>query len=516
MNFFNYKKIFFSQFLIIVSASFSAATAQSPVSVKTPEPQNSAQAVRREFYAGKTVNPSREAASSPDLPPHSVRKTEATAINPPKVDANALRHLSLENAIDLLTQNNLSVIAARYNVNLAQAQRLVAALRPPATVTVSATQFKFPSSFLHPQTFITGANPSNSAANISYTAEYDRLIERGGKRNLRISQAEYNSRAAETLVKDALRQQIFQLKQAFLTALLARENLRVALDNYRTFDASRTILNAQVKEGYAAGVDLKRIDLQKLQFQRDLSVAEQNFQQSTRDIYNLIGVGDSFSVVDDLTNVNFEDSSFVPQMKADLEILVGNLDFEPVLLSISDLREATLENRPDIKNAELNLEAARAGLKLAEAQQLRDITVGGQFSRVGGDNTFGVVATIPLGIKKRAELAQGQAQINVRLAESNLRQVQTQALTDVEKAFTAYMTSRSRLRLFTNQALIKANDVREIEEISYRDGAKGLLDYLDAQRVYNQTMIDYNQSRFDFLSSLTQLEAAVGTKLPVK
>lgn len=292
--------------------------------------------------------------------------------------------------------------------------------------------------------------------------------------------------------------------------------MRVALDNYKTFETSRVILTAQVKEGYAAGVDLKRVELQKLQFERDVSTAEQTFQQSTRDIYNLIGVGDSASFVDEAKNINYADAALIPQMKTELEILEGNLDIEPVLLSISDLRQAALQNRPDVKNAELNLEAARAGFKFAEAQQKRDITLGGQFSRVGSDDTFGVVATVPLGVKKRAELLQTQAQISVRLAESNLRQAQTQVLIDVEKAFTAYMTSRGRLRLFTSQALVNAFDVRKIEEIAYRDGAKSLLDYIDAQRVYNQTMLDYNQSRFDFLSSLAQLESATGTKLPGK
>jgi len=61
--------------------------------------------------------------------------------------------------------------------------------------------------------------------------------------------------------------------------------------------------------------------------------------------------------------------------------------------------------------------------------------------------------------------------------------------------------------------LSNAAEVRRIEEVAYRDGAKGLLDYLDAQRTYNQTLIDYNQAGFDFLMSLYQLELATGTTL---
>ncbi len=509
--------LYFSCCLILLT-SFATVSAQT-VDLQSPlSSQNKTKGIKPEFPPTNSEDSLLVPAEfSPSVPPplhNSKAVNEAKAVNPPKVDADTLRHLSLDKAIDLLTQNNLNVIASRFNVDLAMAQKLVAGLRPSASVTVSVTQLTVPRVFRTPSEFYT--TNGNAAANASYLIEYDRLIERGDKRNLRLTQADLNSQAAQALVSDAIRQQILLLKQSFLGAILARENLGVAVDSYRTFEASRTVLAAQVKEGYTAGVDLKRIELQKLQYQRDVSSADQNFQQSMRDIYNVIGVGDTGSIVDDTTNVNYTDSSFVPQINADLAILDGNLDIEPRLLSIADLRIAALENRPDIKNAELGLKAARAGYKLALAQQQRDITLGGQYMRSGSDNTVGIVATIPLGVKKRAELAQAQAQINIKLAESQLRLVQTQALTDVEKAFTAYMTSRGRLHLFTDQALVKAFDVRKIEEISYRDGAKGLLDYLDAQHIYNQTLLDYNQARYDFLLSLTQLESYIGTKLPAK
>ena len=195
------------------------------------------------------------------------------------------------------------------------------------------------------------------------------------------------------------------------------------------------------------------------------------------------------------------------------EFIDGNLEIIPELLWIDDLRRMALANRPDIKAAQLNVEAANAGLKLAEAQRVRDVTVGGQYSRTGSDNTVGAVVGLPLKIGPRANAAIAQATSTKLQAEAQLRLVRTQALTDVEKAFTTYQVSRDRLRLFTGDALATANDVRRIEEIAYRDGAKGLLDYLDAQRTYNQTLVDYNQARFDFLMSLYQLEFATGSAI---
>ena len=417
--------------------------------------------------------------------------------------------LSLQSATDLLIKNNLSVIAARYNVDILRAQRIAAGLRPSPTVIFSANQFAIPRVFRIPSDAIK-TNNENGAANTSYTVEVDQLIERGGKRELRTEQANLSMKAAEAQVQDALRQQLFQLRQAFFTAVLARENLRVAQENLDHFDRTENLLFVQVKEGYSAGVDLKRVQLQRLQFQRDVATGGQSYQQAVRDVLNLIGQGDAPSVANSsqlITLSSISPTGF-PQ-----EFIDGNLEIIPELLWIDDLRRMALANRPDIKAAQLNVEAANAGLKLAEAQRVRDVTVGGQYSRTGSDNTVGAVVGLPLKIGPRANAAIAQATSTKLQAEAQLQLVRTQALTDVEKAFITYQVSRDRLRLFTGDALATANDVRRIEEIAYRDGAKGLLDYLDAQRTYNQTLVDYNQARFDFLMSLYQLEFATGSAI---
>ncbi len=416
--------------------------------------------------------------------------------------------LSLQTATDLLIKNNLPVIAARYNVDILRAQRIAAGLRPSPTMTFSATQFAIPRVFHLPSDAIK-TNNENGAANTTYTVEVDQLIERGGKRELRSEQADLNMKAAEAQVQDALRQQLFQLRQAFFTAVLARENLRVAKENLDHFDRTENLLFIQVKEGYSAGVDLKRIQLQQLQFHRDVATAGQGFQQAVRDVLNLIGQGDAPSAANStqLTTSSPSQTGF-PQ-----DLIDGNLEIIPELLWIEDLRRMALASRPDIKAAELNVEAADTGLKLAESQRVRDVVAGGQYSRTGSDNTVGVVVGLPLKIGPRATAAIAQATSSKLQAEAQLRLVRTQALTDVEKAFTGYQVSRDRLRLFTGGALTTADDVRRIEEIAYRDGAKGLLDYLDAQRTYNQTLVDYNQTRFDFLMSLYQLEFATGSAI---
>jgi cobalt-zinc-cadmium efflux system outer membrane protein len=245
-----------------------------------------------------------------------------------------------------------------------------------------------------------------------------------------------------------------------------------------------------------------------------VATSGQSYQQAVRDVLNLIGQGDTASAANSARLVSVSSSSQMgSQTGFQPEFIDGSLEITPELLWIEDLRSKALANRSDIKAAELVVESAQAGLKLAEAQRVHDVTIGGQYSRVGSDNSAGVVVAVPLKIGPRANAAIAQATSAKLQAEAQLRLVRTQALTDVEKAYTSYLVSRDRLHLFTDGVLATANDVRRIEGIAYREGAKGLLDYIDAQRTYNQTLVDYNQTRYDYLLSIYQLEFATGTTI---
>src|SRR5260370_8207671 len=100
---------------------------------------------------------------------------------------------------------------------------------------------------------------------------------------------------------------------------------------------------------------------------------------------------------------------------------------------MDDLRKLALANRPDVKAAELALEATKAGLTLAKAQRVRDITVGGQFSRNGSDNTVGVVVGIPLAIGPRANAQISQATATQMQAQPQFPLLKTQPVTPSEK-----------------------------------------------------------------------------------
>lgn len=418
-----------------------------------------------------------------------------------------IRRLSLETAVDALIGRNLTVMAARYNVDLFRAQRVAAALKPNPTIVFSANQFTIPRVISQPRFFGVTAD---AAANSTYTIDVEKLIERGGKRELRMSYADTQTSVAEAQLANALREQLLELKQAFLAVVLARENLRVVDENLRDFNRTEQLLTAQVKEGYSAGVDLRRIALELVEFQGDVSAAEQSYIQGLRDVFNLIGEGEAESLESPVQIASAQPTASPPGA---LDLIEGDLAARPISVDIEALRRLALASRPDLRAAELELEAAGTVVKLAEAERVRDVTVGAQYARTGSDNTVGVALGVPLSTRARANVAIAQAMAAKLQAEARFRQVRAQVLTDVEKAFVAYRLSRGRLSLFDRRVLDNAREVRAVEQVAYREGARGLINFLDAQRAYSKTLVGYNQARHDLTLSVYQLELAVGAAL---
>jgi cobalt-zinc-cadmium efflux system outer membrane protein len=415
------------------------------------------------------------------------------------------RQLSLEKAEEILLSNNLALSAARYGIEVARAQRLVAGLRPNPTLTFGAEQFDIG----HPaRNLFTTDN--NAAANRVYTFRYDQILERGNKRELRAAVADSQLQAAEAQLLDATRQQLFQLKQSFYAAVLARENLRVADENLYLINSTEQLIKLHVDEGVTAEWELTKFQANKVQYQRDLLAARLGYQQAVRDLLNLLGAQPA-SVV---AAVPVSQASQAPSLLADAPIeVIGDLRLQPVAFSLEDLRQAALAQRPDVIAVRHQVEAATHALDLANALRRRDVDIGGEYQRVGGENTVGVVVSVPLFLNNNHQGEIAQAVVQLQQAKAQLAQVELQALTDVDKAFKAYELNRQMLQLYTNEAVAKAEESFRIAGVSYKEGATSLLELSDSQRTYNQTRVAYNQAHLDYRMSLFQLELATGKKL---
>ncbi|MGH9762509.1 MAG: TolC family protein, partial [Blastocatellia bacterium] len=345
------------------------------------------------------------------------------------------------------------------------------------TVTFGAEQFDFG----HPLRDIVRTN-SNTAANRVYTFRWDQLIERGSKRDLRAQAASAQLGSAEAQVLDTTRQQLFQLKQAFYNAVLARENLRVADENLYLINNTEQLIKLHVDAGDTAEWELIKFQANKVQYQHDQVSSGLTYQQSVRDLLNLLGAQPSNVA----GAVPVSGPAQLPQSIAQAPIdVVGDLASKPVNLDIAPLEQIALSKRPDVIAAQRAVDAAQKNWELALSLRHRDIDIAGEYQREGGENTFGVTVSIPVFVHNNhsAEIAAAAAQL--QQAKSLLEQVKLQTLTDTDKAYRAYEISRQMLGIYSAETLAKAEESFHIAGVSYKEGSTSLLELQDAQRTYN-------------------------------
>src|SRR5262249_49434421 len=198
------------------------------------------------------------------------------------------RKLTLAEAENLLLERNLAVAGSRYQVNASRAARLIAGYKPNPTLTIGAEQFPIASNISgsYPRFFSTN---SDAGAQPTYTFRVDKIIERGGKRELRMAQADFQVKAAEAQLLDSIRTQLFQLRQAFTSATLARENLMLVEATEKQYEQTEKLTEIKVENGELAGGELYRGRAGRLKYKQLVLKARTTYEQSARDLLNLLG-----------------------------------------------------------------------------------------------------------------------------------------------------------------------------------------------------------------------------------
>src|SRR5437867_6429388 len=202
--------------------------------------------------------------------------------------ANSIpRRLSLPQAENLMIERNLTVLAAKYQVEVNRAARLISSYKPNPVLTVGAEQTPFLSPLAGSVPRFWHTNP-DAGANPVYTLRIDKIWERGGKRELRTEAADEQLQASEAQLLDAMRTLIFQLRRAFAAATLARENLKLAETAEQQYRQTETLTQAKADQGDIARVEIYRASAGRLQYQQAVLQAQTAYGVVVRDVLNLL------------------------------------------------------------------------------------------------------------------------------------------------------------------------------------------------------------------------------------
>ena len=389
------------------------------------------------------------------------------------------RSITLEDAVQIFMQRNLQLIAARYDIDTADAEKLTARLRPNPELNISTSDL-----------------PSNFSGPLLKEQTYDygitQTFELGGKRSKRIDVAEANAGLARGQFELAVWQLTNDLKRKFYNVLLTNSLFQLAQDNEKTFTEIVKHTTELVQSGEISGLDLKRLEVEKLKFDTDVANSQRDYEVALRDLRVTLG-GDYRTM--------------------DVEAL-GTLEYQPYDFSLTDLRTKSLAARPDLKAAQLSEKAADASIRLQNAQKIPDLTLGGGFEQVPTATNsffFGVGISLPIYDRNQGERA--KALIEKQKAQNQQQLLTNQVLSDVDKALVAFDLQKRRVELYRTGVLSKVDDIQNLTEVALKAGESSTLDLLDAIRTRRDTLAAFYQTLFDYQSALLDLELATATPL---
>jgi len=391
--------------------------------------------------------------------------------------------LSMQDAVRMALARNQAMQAQRLAVDAAKADEVTAGLKPNIGVSFGVSGFTpFTPSTLDLDFLKNGA---------SYDTSATYLFERGGKRRNRIAVAQATTEQTSRGVVDAERQLRFQTEQAFIAVLFAKSTLDLSQANLKSFAEVVDVNRQRVTAGDLAEAEFYKISLQKLQFEQDVSAAEVALEQARANLRQLVGF--------DTVAENVEP--------------VGDLAYSGHTLGLDDLKAQALAARADLQAAQASLTVAQKSLTLERSNAARDIGGELDYSHAGSQNVVGVSAAIDLPIHDRNQGNIAKAEVGVRQATDTQLATRYQVLTDVVNAYYGWHSSEKVVKLYESGYLDQAKQSLDISRYVYQRGAGNLLDLLDAERTYRDTQLGYRQALSDYMTSVAQLNFAVGKQV---
>lgn len=381
---------------------------------------------------------------------------------------------TLNEVVQLALQHSPLMSGAEAALEQSRGQRVTAGAYLNPTITGSAGRGSI-------------RDPSNGVSITERTITVEQPLEWLGKRAAR-------QRAADAGVAGALagmeETQVIvkaDVKGAFFQLLFAQQDAQLARENLKTVEDLVKLVSARVATREAPKFELVKATVELQKSKKDLSRAENGLLVARAKLNTVTGkaLGESFAV------------------QGEFEMARSGLDLRVLTGQARDRQPALRRQQRLVEQAEFTIEQERAS-------RMPNVAVIGQYHREAGDEsvTGGLSVPLPLWYRRQGEI--GTAMGAHRRAQADRDRLQQELEQTITQHFQEMQTAQAQMQVFEQGLLHQAKEAFDIAQFSFRHGATSLLEVIDAQRVYRQTLLEYAQARADHSIALARLERAVG------
>lgn len=408
--------------------------------------------------------------------------------------------LTLEKAWEIALRENPSEEIALARLEQAEARYRQARSRyqPQVGATASGSRVEYSATDI--QRFPPGFSDSADLYDAGLQASW--LIWDSGVRKNTIESLRLQRDATDAARMDSREELLAQVGNAFTAAQLARANLAISEADVEF--QNRQLENSIRKEkaGLDSRTDRLNFEIRKLGAENTAVEQRANFDSAMFALGALLGQP--------------PENELPPPVKLEPE----NNNLPKEIPDVDELWKQAKETLPALNQAALQVEAADANIKAAKGQYGPELALFGNISAdreedpsFSGDdigNTVGVQISWDLwtGNARKQQVNEADAQLRENIAAA--RQVQLQAISDIQQSHSDYLAS-ARSEAISAKTFELSRENRDLVEASYQAGRETLLRLNEAQRDFNKAGSRYVTSLLQRQLAWIRLQKSTGT-----
>lgn len=389
--------------------------------------------------------------------------------------------LTLKEAEQRFLERNLSLIAERYNIDMAQAQVLQAKLFENPVISLEQNVYNR----LNGKYFDFGKEGEA-------VVEIEQVIHLAGQRNKQVRLEKINKEIAEYQFEEVMRTLRQELNEKFVEVYFLSKSIAIYEKEVNSLQVLLDGMKIQQEKGNISLMEISRLESMLFSLRKEKNERESDLL-TTRGELNLL--------------LNLPEDTQV-QLSLDEEVL-QQLDLSQ--LSFADLK-AIINERPDQKIARSTVNASRANLKLQKSMAFPEFSVKGNYDRVGNfiNDYFaiGVSLSVPIfnrnqGNIKAARFSIQQAGVQQEYAANRADMELFTAYTSLEKATQLYQSTNMDLERNFEKLITGVNENFTRKNIS-------LLEFIDYYDSYKETCIQLYEIKKNVFLAMENLNTVVG------
>ena len=402
---------------------------------------------------------------------------------PPPVDTV---RLALPEAEQRFVQNNLQLLAQRYNITAAQALALQARLIDNPTIVVDQNAVQ---QAIHKQDAV-GNNPDLNRTQLA--VQVQQLVSLAGRRRA-AGRAQQQAAVVESFnLEDLVRTLRFQLRTTFYDIYFRQQTLRVYDNEIPQLRRTVELYQGQFDKGNIALKEVIRLKafLFTLESERLGLVTDQATAQADLHILLRDSTRSAYQPVVNGRRIRELSLASYPEQQLTDTALVRRADL--------------LSRRAEVQRQELNL-------RLQRAVATPDLAVGYSYDRFGSYfnnyNSLTLGIAVPIFNRNQGNIAAAKAQIGQ--AQAQAAQQQLVVRRDVHEA---YQIAQRQDDLYQHSSRDTTPFSRLIDNIeqSYTKRLISIVEYLDFYEAYKNNVLQLNTLRANRMRAFENINMATG------